>query len=221
MKNYIAQVFADILTSIYQPFWFSTLLSVIFMSVWIHARKRGWKAVVHEWWIHFRKDTMFRRTLCLAFYTTLILFKTLLNRDMWANPLSNIMGGWGLNGAHGIPATEAIENFLLLLPFILLLYWAKNYIRNEKYEKISFILWNSLKTAFLFSACIEMTQVILRLGTFQLADLTYNTSGGVVGGIIYYMGLKISHLFEKAEKPQRKRKPRRPKHRHNKNRESQ
>ena len=26
----------------------------------------------------------------------MILFRTLLNRNLWLNPLSNVMGGWGI-----------------------------------------------------------------------------------------------------------------------------
>lgn len=44
------------------------------------------------------------------------------------------------------------------------------------------ILWYSGKIAFIFSISIEMLQLLLRLGTFQLSDLFYNTVGGVVGG---------------------------------------
>ena len=48
------------------------------------------------------------------------------------------------------------------------------------------ILWYSGKIAFIFSISIEMLQLFLRLGTFQLSDLFYNTVGGVVGGLVYY-----------------------------------
>ena len=35
---------------------------------------------------------------------------------------------------------------------------------------------------------IEFTQLLFHLGTFQISDLTYNTLGGAVGGVIYYIG---------------------------------
>ena len=38
----------------------------------------------------------------------------------------------------------------------------------------------------IFSISIEMLQLLLRLGTFQLSDIFYNTVGGVLGGLIYY-----------------------------------
>ena len=40
--------------------------------------------------------------------------------------------------------------------------------------------------AFIFSISIEVLQLFLRLGTFQLSDLFYNTVGGMIGGLMYY-----------------------------------
>ena len=52
------------------------------------------------------------------------------------------------------------------------------------------ILWQSGKIAFGFSVSIEMLQLLLRLGTFQLSDIFYNTVGGVLGGLMYYIAMK-------------------------------
>ena len=48
------------------------------------------------------------------------------------------------------------------------------------------ILWYSGKIAFIFSISIEVLQLFLRIGTFQLSDLFYNTVGGMIGGLMYY-----------------------------------
>lgn len=37
---------------------------------------------------------------------------------------------------------------------------------------------------------VEMLQLLLRLGTFQLSDIFYNTVGGVLGGLVYYVTMK-------------------------------
>ena len=55
------------------------------------------------------------------------------------------------------------------------------------------VLWNSTKITFLFSFAIEMLQLFLRLGTWQLSDLFYNTLGGTIGGLIYFAGYKVKH----------------------------
>ena len=44
---------------------------------------------------------------------------------------------------------------------------------------------------FLSSLTIEMLQPFLRLGTWQLSDLAFNTLGGVIGGLIYWVSAKI------------------------------
>ena len=46
-------------------------------------------------------------------------------------------------------------------------------------------------TAFLFSLSVELLQLFLRVGTFQLSDLCYNTLGGIIGGVIYGAVWKI------------------------------
>lgn len=52
------------------------------------------------------------------------------------------------------------------------------------------ILWQSGKIAFIFSISIETLQLLLRLGTFQLSDIFYNTVGGVLGGLMYCAVMK-------------------------------
>ena len=54
------------------------------------------------------------------------------------------------------------------------------------------ILWYSGKIAFIFSISIEMLQLLLRLGTFQLSDIFYNT----VGGLMYCAAMKANRYME-------------------------
>lgn len=42
----------------------------------------------------------------------------------------------------------------------------------------------------IFSISIEMLQLLLRLGTFQLSDIFYNTVGGMIGGLMYCAVMK-------------------------------
>ena len=128
----------------------------------------------------------FRRTFFLAFYTAMILFRTLINRNLWLNPLSDVMGGWFLHNDKGELSTEAIENLMLFIPFVVLLLWAfRDKLLEENHHGAVRILWLSVKVTFVFSLGIEFAQLFLRLGTFQLADLFYNTLGGFLGGVMY------------------------------------
>ena len=106
------------------------------------------------------------------------------------NPLSDVMGGWGIwetvNGEQKL-TTECIENIIMMLPFTSMVIWTFQEKVGSSCKKI---LWYSGKMAFIFSISIEMLQLFLRLGTFQLSDLFYNTVGGALGGLLYYAAMK-------------------------------
>ena len=74
---------------------------------------KGWKSATVTLYQKFRERVFFRKLFFLVFVISLILFRTLLNRKMWTNPLSDIMGGWGIwetvNGEQKL-TTECIEN---------------------------------------------------------------------------------------------------------------
>ena len=183
-------IISNVLTALYQPFWFAIILSVLFMFV--YKSYPSIKQAAKSWISWYKTDSAFRRTFLLVFYIAMILFRTLLNRNMWANPLSDVIGIWWIYNANGELTTECIENFALFIPFTVLLLWAaKDRILSR--VTIKAVLWKSLKITFLFSFGIEMLQLLLRLGTWQLSDLFFNTRGGAVGGLIYYVGYKVKH----------------------------
>ena len=186
MVDIIKNIITNVLTALYQPFGFSVLLAVLFMFLYLYAMEYGWKESWLKWWRAFRTDVAFRRTFFLAFYTAMILFRTLLNRNLWMNPLSDVMGGWFLHNEKGERSTEPIENLMLFIPFVVLLLWSfRDKLLGENHHSAARILWQSVKVTFAFSLGIEFAQLFLRLGTFQLADLFYNTLGGLLGGVVY------------------------------------
>ena len=147
------------------------------------------------WYQKFKESVFFRKLFLLFFVTSMILFRTLLNRNLWMNPLSKVMGGWGIwetvNGEQKI-TTECIENVIMMVPFSSVVMWTFKEKTGNGWKKI---LWYSGKIAFIFSVSIEMLQLLLRLGTFQLSDIFYNTVGGVLGGLVYYVTMKArKHL---------------------------
>lgn len=171
-------------------------LDLLISNLMLTAVQTGQIAVA---WIRtFKNSLFFRKLFCLVFFTVMILFRTLLNRNMWMNPLSDVMGGWWIwekqsDGTVTL-TTECFENIALMLPFTFLLMWtAKEKLLKAKGRQICFtsILWYSTKVTFLFSLTIEFLQLFLRLGTFQLSDLCYNTLGGAMGGVLYWMGWKV------------------------------
>lgn len=194
----ISKIIADVLLALYQSFWVSFVLSVLFMFVYKQYGSDGWtrsgsgiKAAVKDWISWFESEPAFRRTFYLAFYTGMMLFQRLLNRSMCTNPLVDVIGTWGLYNESGVFTTDGFENLVLFIPFTVLLLW-----RFQDQSKVTLwrILGKTVRISYLFSLTIEMLQLFLRLGTWQLSDLFYNTLGGAAGGLIYYAGYKIRHV---------------------------
>ena len=187
----LAKILTNILIAFYEPFGFALLLSFLAMFFYLYAYEpttagKGWKSAIVTWYQKFKESVFFRKLFLLAFVTSMILFRTLLNRNLWLNPLSNVMGGWGIwetvNGEQKM-TTECIENVIMMPPFTSIVMWTFQDKVGSDWKKI---LWQSGEIAFIFSVNIEMLQLLLRLGTFQLSDIFYNTVGGVVGGLVYF-----------------------------------
>lgn len=196
MTNFLDKMISSILTALYQPFWFSVLAAVLFMFLYLYAKEDGWKNVFRTWSDSFKFSSSFRRLFLLAFYTMMILMRTLLNRSMWANPVSNVLGNWWIYDINGELTTEPIENIILMIPFTTLLLWALKSRIITKYRLMKRLtvgasVWTGIKYAFRLSVAIEFLQLFLRLGTFQLSDIFYNTFGGLLGGLFYYIVHRI------------------------------
>ena len=191
----LGKILTNILTALYEPFGFSLLISFLALFFYLYAYEpthagKGWKGAIVTWYQKFKESAFFRKLFLLVFVTSMILFRTLLNRDLWMNPLSNVMGGWSIwetvNGEQKL-TTECIENVIMMVPFSAVAMWTFEEKIGNGWKKI---LCNSGKIAFIISISIEMLQLLLRLGTFQLSDIFYNTVGGVVGGLVYYATMK-------------------------------
>lgn len=192
-----ASIMRSVLTALYQPFWGAVSMAFLFMFLFLYGNEKGWSLsdcfpkMIGTWYGEFRRSSTFRRVFLLAFYATMILFRTLINRQIWFDPLGKIMEGWGLYDGEGKLTTEAIENFMLFVPFTILLFWAlKKQVFGEKIY-LKHVIWSSIKVVGSISFTIEFLQVLLHVGTFQLSDLYYNTLGGVCGGLIYYLVFSI------------------------------
>ena len=192
----LSKILINILTAFYESFGFSILLSFLAMFFYLYAcvpvdAGKGWKGAIVTWYKEFKESVFFRKLFLLAFVTSLILFRTLLNRNLWMNPLSKVMGGWGIwetvNGEQKL-TTECIENVIMMVPFSAVVMWTFQKKAGNGWKNI---VWQSGMVAFIFSIVIEVLQLLLRLGTFQLSDIFYNTVGGVVGGVCYWGVMRV------------------------------
>lgn len=191
MRDLLSLIISNVLKALYQPFWFALILSILFMFVW--KAYPGIKEAMKDWIGWFKEEQSFRKMFLLTFYTVMILFRTLINRNIWGSPLSDVIGVWGLYDADGKLTTEVPENLALFIPFTILLLWTYRERIIGEDVRLTRVLWQSTKIVFIFSFTIEMLQLFLRLGTWQLSDLFYNTLGGFIGGLIYWIGYKIKH----------------------------
>ena len=194
MKENLGKVITDILTAFYQPFWFALLLAVVFMFAYKY--NSNLKEALKKWITWFKNEKQFRRVFYFAFYTVMVLFRTLFDRTLFENPLSNVFGEWSFYeevNAQPVFNANVPENILLLLPFIVLLFVSfKEKLFKDKVTILK-VLGHSFVISFLSSLTIETLQLLLHLGTWQLSDLFYNTVGGVAGGMIYFICYKIKH----------------------------
>lgn len=129
-----------------------------------------------------------------SYYLSVVLHITIISREYRDDVWGHIFEGWGaLDKAE---CAEAIENTVMLLPIILLLFIGVGRLIFKKIEFKNIII-TSFKIIFATSLSIELIQARLGRGTFQIADLVYNTLGGCIGGLIYYVMAKIADRLEK------------------------
>ena len=197
MIETIKVIINDVLKAVYQPFFFALLLSVfiLFFVMYLekyknYSLKEQLLKAFSDWIRRFKESGKFRRLFYLIFFMVMILFKTLLNREMWTNPIADVIGVWGIYKKDGTITSEIFENVLLFIPFIICLFL---FLETTKIEVRKFLpgIWKAIWISFVFSLTIEMLQLFLRLGTWQLSDIFFNTLGGLIGGNIYYICLAL------------------------------
>ena len=200
MISIIRRIIKMVLISLYQPFLFAIVSSILVMFVVMYLDKyKGTnikyriKSAAIDWKNRFVSSVRFRRFFYFSFCLIMILFITLMNRDMWANPVIDVVGVWGLHRKNGAFTTEIIENVVLFVPFVFYLFY---FLETTSKKCIGFtsIMVRAIPCSFLFSLTIEMLQLFFRLGTWQLSDLCFNTLGGIIGALIYWISTKIRRI---------------------------
>lgn len=197
MIEQLNEILKNVLLAFYQPFWFSLLLAFLAMFAYMFSTikgesGKGFRYSVLRWIELIRTSIIFRRLFILCIFIGLLIFRTLLNRNLWLNPLENVVGNWKLVDCKNLTgkivfAPEPIENIILFVP-LTFLGW-NVYDATEKRDAFKFHkrLLITAKNSFIISLCIELLQLFLRLGTFQLSDLFFNTAGGIIGLILYWI----------------------------------
>lgn len=123
MIRIISGVITNCLVAIYQSLGFSLLTAVLAMFFYILITDGvepclGSKCAFKLWLKYFKEDRAFRRLFMLVLFTLMVLFRTLLNRNMWMNPLADIMAGWSfyhynVDTGEYVFTTECLELSLI------------------------------------------------------------------------------------------------------------
>ena len=177
----------DVFYSIYQYLGFGLIFAVICMIALPEVEHKGLKKCLIHQWHKLRTDKITRYKF--AFFTILfmVLSRTLICRSIWQCPWENIIGEWGVFASDGTLNTEGMLNVLLFVP--LAYFGVLGFFQQDGLDKE--ILFNIVKTSFGFSCLIEICQLFLRVGTFQLSDIFQNTLGGFIGIAVWAMQQKI------------------------------
>lgn len=198
----ISTIIEHIISATTQPLLFAIAFSYMTMYFYLFAFKKcetgkGLRYALSIWHRSFIQDRKFRILFLYILYITVVIFRTVLNREGWDDPLDSVMAGLWLVMTHPyvegpIFNIQAIENIIMFVPFSFIGLFLMQY-KSKNSQKVLFTICGS----FLFSLLIETVQAIFKLGTFQLADLLFNTMGGLFGGVLYWVGSKLKTLVFK------------------------
>lgn len=202
--NFLLSIIRNILTALYQYFWISLFMAFIVTICYLFVCKenkpgQGIRKTLRLWLSEIKTSSEFRILFFLCFYAFMILLRTVLNRNLWLNPLSNIFGGWWIyqtgSGGNTVLTTDCLENIVLFIPFSFLSLWFLS--RKRKSESIGRLTIQNIRYALYLTLIIEFTQLFLRVGTFQISDIVYNALGGVIGSLLFFVVYKTFHKNKK------------------------
>lgn len=103
-------------------------------------------------------------------HLALILTGAILVRQH-TNPLKRVFENFGLREDSSWNK-EIIENILIFIPYSFL--YLRAFKPNGGARIVVFV-------TFITSCCIEISQLVLWLGSFQFADIVHNCIGGIIG----------------------------------------
>jgi glycopeptide antibiotics resistance protein len=152
------------------------VLSIELLIIYIYTK---FQKTVHR--KRKMKEILF--LIMFAIYTAILLSATLVKRSYVGNPLEKVWEGWSIvKIGHSKPYWnfDPLLNIFLLSPLTFFLF----HFRRKKESRLSMCIF-ALKWGMCVSLFIECNQVIFHRGTFQIADIVYNSLGALFGIGIY------------------------------------
>lgn len=182
-------ILADLFSILYFYIGFGIVFGFLSMIALPSIVETGLKQTVIKFWKKLCSDRQYLIRFLFFVCLYMVLAKTLICRTIWQSPWENILGEWWIYTTEGEINTEGIENLVMFIPLSCFYYLSF----DKKYRELNFqkVCQHSIKHSFLFSLFIECGQLLLRLGTFQMSDLAQNTTGGLIGALLYYVICRV------------------------------
>lgn len=158
----------------------SMTIFFIFITLIIYIiDKIGFKNFIFDIKEKFLRDYQYKWKILFFTYIFFILDKSLINRKSGIKSSFEyaFKRDWIFLVKDTWSKVQAIENILFFIPFSFFLTLGFFNNKNITLKKI-------IKFSFLLSSFVELTQLFLTLGTFQLSDIVYNILGGIIGWIL-------------------------------------
>ncbi|MBR4500357.1 MAG: VanZ family protein [Clostridia bacterium] len=115
------------------------------------------------------------------FYLSFLLISAVLSRSQ-VDPLRNVMSHFWFRKGNVMWNNEIIENILFFIPYTVLFLAAFRPARP----------WAAALAVSAATTCaLEVSQLVLRLGEFQLSDMLYNTLGGMIGCLLWMAAVLV------------------------------
>lgn len=201
----INQMLSDILMNIYTYCFISFLLAILTNSLLSIVKTKGIRFLYDIIFENIKKSDFIKQTFFL-FYVFLILNRTVIGRNTWVNPWSDVLGEWNFFTEDGSLNMDFIENIMLFIPLGFMYNWVYHdssfWVINKTKSETDIVntdchlnnkinIFNIIKItligSLIFSFLIECIQLMLKIGIFQLSDIFCNTVGGTIGSVIYIL----------------------------------
>ena len=199
MKPFLNMIIGQIYLTFSQNIIQVVLFGIIVSFIIFFIEKLGIKNIIFGIQEKFAKESNYKWKILFYTYLYFILKKSLLDRSKgMKNSLEfAFKKDWIFLVKDTWSKVQAVENILFFIPFSFFLILA--FFSNKSITKLN-LLKKIIKFSFLLSLFIELTQLFLTLGTFQVSDIVYNIIGGIIGYILVILVDCIDNLKNKLKK---------------------
>ena len=197
MKPFLNMIIGQIYSTFSQNIIQMVLFGVIISFIIFFIEKLGIKNIMFGIKEKFILELNYKWKILFYTYLYFILKKSLLNRSKgMKNSLEfAFKRDWLFLVKDTWSRVQAVENILFFIPISF--FFSLAFFNKKKYELQ--LLKKILKFSFLLSLFIELTQLILTIGTFQLSDIVYNVLGGIIGYILAILVNCINNFRKKED----------------------